>query len=168
MAQETQEMQFWSLGWEDPLKRKCPPISAFLPGESHGQRSLVGYSPWDCLTVWLSDSQRIRHSWVHTHHRFYPKDIFPSIQPFDEIKRSGLSGLKTKNNKKQQIISHCLTISWCLVLWWDFSLITGIKNRNNDYLTPTLNHLVCSIYLFYITSFIFRQPYNVASTLNVW
>ena len=20
----------------------------FLPGESHGQRSLVGYSPWDC------------------------------------------------------------------------------------------------------------------------
>ena len=39
--------------------------------------------------------------------------------------------------------------------------------RNNDYLTPTLNHLACSIYLFYITSFIFRQPYNVASTLNV-
>ena len=20
----------------------------FLPGESHGQRSLAGYSPWDC------------------------------------------------------------------------------------------------------------------------
>ena len=22
--------------------------SIFLPGESHGQRSLVGYSPWGC------------------------------------------------------------------------------------------------------------------------
>ena len=23
------------------------PTPVFLPGESHGQRSLVGYSPWD-------------------------------------------------------------------------------------------------------------------------
>ena len=33
-----------SLGWEDPLKRKWQPTPVFLPGESHGQRSLVGYS----------------------------------------------------------------------------------------------------------------------------
>ena len=26
--------------------RKCQPTPVFLPGESHGQRSLVGYSPW--------------------------------------------------------------------------------------------------------------------------
>ena len=25
---------------------KCQPTPVFLPGESHGQRSLVGYSPW--------------------------------------------------------------------------------------------------------------------------
>ena len=34
------------------------PTPVFLPGEFHGQRSLVGYSPWDgkeCLmTEWLS------------------------------------------------------------------------------------------------------------------
>ena len=24
------------------------PIPVFLPGEFHGQRSLVGYSPWGC------------------------------------------------------------------------------------------------------------------------
>ena len=29
-----------------PWKRKQQPIPIFLPGESHGQRSLVGYSPW--------------------------------------------------------------------------------------------------------------------------
>ena len=28
-----------------PWKRKWPPTPGFLPGESHGQRSLVGYSP---------------------------------------------------------------------------------------------------------------------------
>ena len=36
-----------------PLVRKIPwrkerlPTPVFLPGEFHGQRSLVGYSPWD-------------------------------------------------------------------------------------------------------------------------
>ena len=29
-----------------PWRRKWQPIPVFLPGESHGQRSLVGYSPW--------------------------------------------------------------------------------------------------------------------------
>ena len=29
-----------------PWRRKWPPTPVFLPGESHGQRSVVGYSPW--------------------------------------------------------------------------------------------------------------------------
>ena len=28
--------------------RKWQPTLVFLPGESHGQRSLAGYSPWGC------------------------------------------------------------------------------------------------------------------------
>ena len=32
-----------SLGWEDPLEKGRLPTLAFLPGEYHGQRSLVGY-----------------------------------------------------------------------------------------------------------------------------
>ena len=31
--------------WEDPLE-KWQPTPVFLPEKSHGQRSLVGYSPW--------------------------------------------------------------------------------------------------------------------------
>ena len=35
------------LGWEDPLERReWKPTAVFLPGESPGQRSLAGYSPW--------------------------------------------------------------------------------------------------------------------------
>ena len=41
---ETQEMQVRSLGQEDPLEEEVG-APVFLPGESHGQRSLVGYSP---------------------------------------------------------------------------------------------------------------------------
>ena len=29
-----------------PWRRKWQPTPAFLPGESHGQRALVGYSAW--------------------------------------------------------------------------------------------------------------------------
>ena len=30
-----------------PWRRKWKPTPVFLPGKFHGQRSLVGYSPWD-------------------------------------------------------------------------------------------------------------------------
>ena len=32
--------------WEDPLEKAQQPTPVCLPGESHGQRSLEGYSPW--------------------------------------------------------------------------------------------------------------------------
>ena len=38
------ETQVRSLGGEDPWRRKWLPTPVFLPGESHGQRSLAGYS----------------------------------------------------------------------------------------------------------------------------
>ena len=41
-----------------PWRRKWQPVLVFLPGKSHGQRSLAGYSPWghrvghDLATKW--------------------------------------------------------------------------------------------------------------------
>ena len=43
---ETQETQFPSLGRDNPLEKEMATHSVFLPREFHGQRSLVGYSPW--------------------------------------------------------------------------------------------------------------------------
>ena len=40
------ETRVQSLGWEDPLEKEMAPHSSILSGKSHGQRSLVGYSPW--------------------------------------------------------------------------------------------------------------------------
>ena len=45
------------LGWEDPRRRKWQPAPVFLPGESHGQRSLVDY-------IQSMGSQRVGHDWV--------------------------------------------------------------------------------------------------------
>jgi len=41
-----QENKVQSLGQEDPLEKEWQPKQVFLPGDSHGERSLVGYSPW--------------------------------------------------------------------------------------------------------------------------
>ena len=53
---------------QDPWVRKIPwrrawqPAPVILPGEFHGQRSLVGYSPGDCkepgMTERLSDCEK--------------------------------------------------------------------------------------------------------------
>ena len=43
-----------------PWRRKWQPTPVFLPGKSHGQRSLAGYSPW---------GRQVGHNWAteHTH-----------------------------------------------------------------------------------------------------
>ena len=50
----------------DPWVRKIPwktawqPTPVFLPGESHGQRSLEGYSPWGQNKSWTQLSNKTR------------------------------------------------------------------------------------------------------------
>ena len=34
--------------WKIPWRRKWQPSPVLLPGKSHGQMSMVGYSPWGC------------------------------------------------------------------------------------------------------------------------
>ena len=41
-----QETQVQSLGQEDPLEKGMATHSSILAWESHGQRSLAGYSPY--------------------------------------------------------------------------------------------------------------------------
>ena len=41
-----QETWVRSLGWEDPLEKGMATTLGFLPGKSHGQQRLVGYSLW--------------------------------------------------------------------------------------------------------------------------
>ena len=41
-------MQVRSLSQEDPLQKKMATTPVFLPGKSHGEKSLVGYGPVGC------------------------------------------------------------------------------------------------------------------------
>ena len=48
-----------SLSWEDPLEKGMQPTLVFLPGKSHGQRSLVGSSPWGHKELDTTEHQAI-------------------------------------------------------------------------------------------------------------
>ena len=63
-----QEIQVRSLGGEDPLEKEMATIPVFLPGKSHGPRTLEGYSPWDRKRAQqdLATKQQFRR--VETHH----------------------------------------------------------------------------------------------------
>ena len=62
-----------------PWGRKWQPILVFLPGESHGQRSLAGYSPWSCkesehTLTWLTvvSIHYIPQTYLHYNWKFVP------------------------------------------------------------------------------------------------
>ena len=55
------------LSWEDPLEKGMQTIPVFLPWQSHGQRSLAGYSPWT-----QKESDTTEHTHIHN-------DTYPSL-----------------------------------------------------------------------------------------
>ena len=77
-TQELQETRVYSRARKILWRRAWQPTPVFLPGESHGQRSLVGYGPWGPKE---SDTTEVtRH---HTHKCFpNPVKVFcPVYQP---------------------------------------------------------------------------------------
>ena len=70
--QEMQETQVRSLGQEDPLEEEIITHCSVLTWESHGQKNLMGYSPWSQkeldMTEHLSSRTRMHtHTQTHTH-----------------------------------------------------------------------------------------------------
>ena len=64
---QPQEMWVQSLGQEDPLEKEMAPTPVFLPGESYGHRSLVGYSP--------QGRRRVTHNLVTKHHHQQEEEV---------------------------------------------------------------------------------------------
>ena len=64
--QEPRETEFDPWVEKIPWRRAWKPTPVLLPGESNGQRSLVGYSPWG-LKEWDTTEHACTHTHTHTH-----------------------------------------------------------------------------------------------------
>ena len=79
-VQEMQETWVHSLGWKDPLEKGDTTTPVFLPGKTHGQRSLAGCSPWGPKELDTTEQAHITcysETWMNflasPMHRYYLK-----------------------------------------------------------------------------------------------
>ena len=88
------ETQVWSLNWEESWRRKWHSTPVFLPGEFHGQRSLVGYSLWGHKKLDTTEQLTLLLSLFWFLHSTFQKLIFFFFCP------SRLKGRKKRYDKK--------------------------------------------------------------------
>ena len=73
--QHMQETWLWSLGQVRSPEEGNKLTPVYLPGKSHGQRSLMGYSPWGCKRGWrdLATKQ------TTAHYNIWDAQLFPHV-----------------------------------------------------------------------------------------
>ena len=101
-----------------PWRRAWQPTSEFFPGECHGQRSLVGYSPWGHKE--LDRTEATEHAFKHT--------LFSiAVQKSDHYLKRCLSNASvtytSRQNSKHRMLAYmtptalkCLTWDLCATL----------------------------------------------------
>ena len=62
-----------------PLEEEMAPTPGFLPGESHGQRSLAGYGPQSCKE--LDTTEATEHARIHDSVQFSRSVVSDSLGP---------------------------------------------------------------------------------------
>ena len=102
-----------------PWRRKWQPSPVFLPGKSHGQRSLVGYSPQGCKKLDMTEASQ--HSTTHIHSKTHIQIeieckiscIVMTRKNMRESQRSITNGKNSQKQKYFQIMCACLEILAC-------------------------------------------------------
>ena len=130
--QEMQETWVWSLGREGLLKEDMQPTPVFLPRESHGQRSLVGYSPQG-----HKESDTTKET-AHTH-AYIERDRDRNRERETDTAREiwgNFLGCFPKNSCRQARIqwtrlsnSHGFGIWAMIPLDWTYSYLTSIPSH---------------------------------------
>ena len=68
-----------------PWRRELQPTPVFLPGESHGQRSLVGYSPWGCKELDKTEVTQHTGSLKREYSNICNSLLYLSIHPINTL-----------------------------------------------------------------------------------
>ena len=88
-----------------PWRRKWQPTPVFLPRKSHGQRSLVGYSPWGRKE---SDTTELLHRAlkdVYQHFQALPLEVSSTTIPVARTKHCQVPRLLLRTAAKQDHLS---------------------------------------------------------------
>ena len=101
-----------------PWRRKWQPTPVFLPGESHGRRSLMGYSP---------QGRRVRHDWATSLHftslqyscpllpgEFNGQRSLAGYSPWDCKESNTTEWLTLRRTQRRSWVRKAFSLNW-----WD-------------------------------------------------
>ena len=101
--QNTLEIRVGSLGREDPLEKEIATHSSILAWRICGQRSLVGYSLWDCKESDITEGLSARTYQVLT--RMQCKSNANQLsQSYGRERANNKTFLKKNQNKRQRYL----------------------------------------------------------------
>ena len=115
--QETEEMRVRSLGWEDSLKESMA-TPVFLAGESHGQRSLAGYSPWGRKELdTLKRLSTLAFYWIKINQLFiwHPLCSFlvaQMVKDLPAMQETWIWSLGWKDPLEKEMATHSSILAW--------------------------------------------------------
>ena len=109
-----QETQDRSLIRKIPWRREWLSTPVFLPGESHEQSGLAGYSPWGCI-----ESDKIEWLSMHTIWSYF---IFPPV--INESSSCCTPSLKC--HFYFSLSNMCEMGSFSVLFSWEINIVTGI------------------------------------------
>ena len=85
-----------------PWRRKCQPTPVFLPGESHGQRSLAGYSPQNC--------RRIGHDLKTKQQQ--QQLLAQMVKCLPAMRETRIQSLGREDPLEKEMATHSSTLAW--------------------------------------------------------
>ena len=107
-----------------PWRRERQPTLVFLPGESHGQRSLEDYSPRGCkeldMTEWHTHTRTHTHThtltgWIHGRGGLGSSGGFGICE---EVYQAWTSGARTPTTLWWQQLTITISIYWVPAVCW--------------------------------------------------
>ena len=123
-----------SLGGEDPWKRIWQPTPVSLPGESHGQKSLVCYSPWSHKESDTTESLNNHHQFREYHPvRWTSSAIYTYwLRDLESVSALDLQFFHLQN---KNTYSNCLTFQNCYYDQMHLSVFQKASNPNMYHIT---------------------------------
>ena len=96
-------------------RRKWQPTPVFLPGESHGQRSLAGYSPWghkesdttEQLTLGLQDLPEKKAQTSKQQVKYLGYIINPGSRQLSPYRKEAILGLSAPKTSEKSSFLRC-------------------------------------------------------------
>ena len=131
-----------------PWGREWEPTPVFLPGESHGQRSLAGYSPWGRKESNTTEATSHTHSMSSAWCQWLHLRAIQTIYWLNEWKLTIITFQSLKSLKSILLFKLPLIVCWMMLLFWEIKTIKHLFSFNNfclfNFLLQSSNRATCS------------------------